>query len=164
MPELKELLEEILTLETWKEIEKRFIAFRRRTKFVPKKNVMYHLYMSQEVRNESHLLRAYTTWVYEVETHHKCAGTFTVVTPVCSLAPPPTSLTSMQQCLERSTFLCPCLVWFAWMRGHYSSAYYETCIDTTIRSEFLRSLSPQFIPRNRAYSQPMNPFPPALPE
>ena len=61
MPELKELLEEILTLETWKEIEKRFIAFRRRTKFVPKKNVMYHLYMSQEVRNEYHLLRAYTT-------------------------------------------------------------------------------------------------------
>lgn len=61
MPELKELLEEILTLETWKEIEKRFIAFRRRTKFVPKKNVMYHLYMSQEVRSENNILRAYTT-------------------------------------------------------------------------------------------------------
>lgn len=50
MPELKELLEEILTLDSWKEIEKRFIAFRRKSKFVPKKNVMYHLYMSQEVR------------------------------------------------------------------------------------------------------------------
>lgn len=49
MPELKELLDEILTLETWKEIEKRFIAFRRKAKFVPKKNVMYHLYMAQEV-------------------------------------------------------------------------------------------------------------------
>ena len=43
------------------------------------------------------------------------------------------------------------------------SAYYETCIDTTIRGEYLRSLSPQFIPRNRAYSQPMNPFPPRSP-
>eukprot|EP00903_Cladosiphon_okamuranus_P019815 g18212.t1 len=53
MPELKELLEEILTLETWKEIEKCFIAFRRKAKFVPKKNVMYHLYMSQEVRNDA---------------------------------------------------------------------------------------------------------------
>lgn len=50
MPELRELLEEILQLETWKEIDKRFIAFRRRAKFVPKKNVMYHLYMAQEVR------------------------------------------------------------------------------------------------------------------
>jgi len=49
MPELKKLLDEILTLETWKEIEKRFIAFRRKAKFVPKKNVMYHLYMAQEV-------------------------------------------------------------------------------------------------------------------
>ena len=36
------------------EIEKRFILFRRKTKFVPKKNVMYHLYMSQEVRESHH--------------------------------------------------------------------------------------------------------------
>lgn len=50
MPELKELLSEILTLDSWKEIEKRFVAFRRKAKFVPKKNVLYHLYMSQEVR------------------------------------------------------------------------------------------------------------------
>ena len=50
MPELKELLEEILELNTWKDIEKAFIAFRRKAKFVPKKNVLYHLYMSQEVR------------------------------------------------------------------------------------------------------------------
>ena len=49
MPELRELLQEILPLDTWKEIDKRFIAFRRRAKFVPKKNVMYHLYMAQEV-------------------------------------------------------------------------------------------------------------------
>lgn len=51
MPELRELLNEILPLETWKEIDKRFVAFRRRAKFVPKKNVMYHLYMGQEVWN-----------------------------------------------------------------------------------------------------------------
>lgn len=49
MPELRELLNEILPLKTWKEIDKRFVAFRRRAKFVPKKNVMYHLYMAQEV-------------------------------------------------------------------------------------------------------------------
>lgn len=49
MPELKELLEEILPLESWKEIDKRFIAFRRRAKFVPKKNVLYHMYKAQEV-------------------------------------------------------------------------------------------------------------------
>lgn len=49
MPELRDLLEEILPLKTWKEIDKRFVAFRRRAKFVPKKNVMYHLYMAQEV-------------------------------------------------------------------------------------------------------------------
>lgn len=52
MPELKELLSEILTLDSWKEIEKRFVAFRRKAKFVPKKNVLYHLYMSQEVRRD----------------------------------------------------------------------------------------------------------------
>lgn len=49
MPALKELLNEILPLRSWKEIEKRFIIFRRREKFVPKKNVVYHLYMAQEV-------------------------------------------------------------------------------------------------------------------
>lgn len=49
MPQLRELLGEILHLETWKEIDKRFVAFRRRHKFVPKKNVMYHLYMAQQV-------------------------------------------------------------------------------------------------------------------
>ena len=49
MPELRSLLDEILPLETWKEVEARFVAFRRRHKFVPKKNVMYHLYKAQEV-------------------------------------------------------------------------------------------------------------------
>ncbi|CAM9532129.1 unnamed protein product [Ectocarpus sp. 4 AP-2014] len=53
MPALKELLNEILPLRSWKEIEKRFIIFRRREKFVPKKNVVYHLYMAQEVRNDA---------------------------------------------------------------------------------------------------------------
>lgn len=50
MPELRQLLDEILPLQKWKEIESRFVAFRKRTKFVPKKNVMYHLYKAQEVR------------------------------------------------------------------------------------------------------------------
>lgn len=50
MPELRELLQEILHMETWKEIDKCFVAFRRRAKFVPKKNVMYHLYRGQEVK------------------------------------------------------------------------------------------------------------------
>lgn len=49
MPELKELLQEILLLESWKEIDKCLIIFRRRAKFVPKKNVLYHMYKAQEV-------------------------------------------------------------------------------------------------------------------
>ncbi|CAN0221465.1 unnamed protein product [Ascophyllum nodosum] len=53
MPELRSLLDEILPLETWKEVEARFVAFRRRHKFVPKKNVMYHLYKAQEVRSKA---------------------------------------------------------------------------------------------------------------
>lgn len=49
LPELRELLDEILPLTSWKEIDKRFVAFRRRAKFVPKKNVLYHMYKEQEV-------------------------------------------------------------------------------------------------------------------
>lgn len=49
MPELRKLLDEILPLKTWREIEARFVAFRRQHKFVPKKNVMFHLYKAQEV-------------------------------------------------------------------------------------------------------------------
>lgn len=49
LPQLLQLLEEILPLDSWKEIDKRFVAFRRRTKIVPKKNVIYHMYKAQEV-------------------------------------------------------------------------------------------------------------------
>lgn len=51
MPELRKLLDEILPLKTWKEIEARFVAFRKHHKFVPKKNVMFHLYKAQEVEH-----------------------------------------------------------------------------------------------------------------
>ncbi|CAN0035776.1 unnamed protein product, partial [Discosporangium mesarthrocarpum] len=49
--ELLELLDEILPMTEWKEIEKRMVAFRKRHKFVPKKNVLLLLYRQQEVRN-----------------------------------------------------------------------------------------------------------------
>eukprot|EP00638_Chattonella_subsalsa_P009222 CAMPEP_0117757264 /NCGR_PEP_ID=MMETSP0947-20121206/14620_1 /TAXON_ID=44440 /ORGANISM="Chattonella subsalsa, Strain CCMP2191" /LENGTH=604 /DNA_ID=CAMNT_0005577109 /DNA_START=68 /DNA_END=1882 /DNA_ORIENTATION=+ len=49
---LRELVQEILYLESWKEVEKRINIFRKKHKIIPKKNVLYHLYLQQEVRNE----------------------------------------------------------------------------------------------------------------
>lgn len=60
MPELKELLEEILPLKSWKEVDKHIVTFRRRAKFVPKKNVLYHMYKAQEVKNSTNAQRMFT--------------------------------------------------------------------------------------------------------
>ncbi|CAM9824861.1 unnamed protein product, partial [Heterosigma akashiwo] len=49
---LRGLVQDILHLENWKEVERVINAFRKKHKITPKKNVLYHLYLQQEVRND----------------------------------------------------------------------------------------------------------------